>query len=320
MIIADAKAVPTTNDTRRWVARAYLFVGLILISYGLAAYFSGADLVWLSLQRIDGAAIAVGLGATVASLAVRVGRWQLILLRLGYRLPVLIHLRVYLSGLALSSTPGKVGETSRSLLLRPRGVAYADSLAAFVCDRLSDVVGVATLGAAMAALAGTRQPLLEGIALTSLVGSVTLAALWRSKLGSDWLAGRRRWVGVAAAPAAAWARLWGGRIGLYIAIAILAYGLQGLIFAGFVGQAHTGLGWATCVVIFVNATLIGAASMVPGGLGTMDAALVLQLQAAGVPGGAALAATIATRACTLWFTWVLGLGALLTFSRPAGVP
>jgi uncharacterized membrane protein YbhN (UPF0104 family) len=172
----------------------------------------------------------------------------------------------------------------------------------------------------MAALAGTRQPLLEGIALTSLAGSVTLAALWRAKSGGEWLAGRRRWVGVAAAPAVAWARLWGSRIGLYIALAILAYGLQGLIFAGFVDQVHAGLGWAPCVVIFVNATLIGAASMVPGGLGTMDAALVLQLQSAGVPAGAALAATIATRACTLWFTWVLGLGALLTFSRSAGVP
>ena len=315
----DAMPAVIGVDTQGWLRRACLCIGVALAIYGVAAYVSGADSVWFALRRIDGVAIASGLGATVASLLVRSARWQLIFRRLGYRLPALLQSRVYLSGLALSSTPGKVGETSRSLLLRPLGVPYADSLAAFVCDRLADVVGVAALGAAMAALAGARQPLLEAIAVVGLAGSVGFAALWRWKSGGKWFAGRRSWMAKAAAAIAAWSRLWrGGVIGIYIGMAVLAYGLQGLIFAGFVGQVHASLKLAVCLAIFVNATLIGAASMVPGGLGTMDAALVVQLQSAGVPPGEALAAAIASRVCTLWFAWVLGLGALLTFSRSAG--
>jgi uncharacterized membrane protein YbhN (UPF0104 family) len=313
---ADAKPAAIAIDARAWLSRACLFTGLALACYGLAVYLSGAENVWLALQRIGSFAIAVGMAATAVSLLVRAGRWQLIFQRIGYRLPHSAQLRIYLSGLALSSSPGKVGETLRSLLLRPRGVAYADSLAAFVCDRLSDVVGIAALGAAMAALAGVRQPILEGIALFSLVGSLALAALLRSNRSSRWLAGRSRWVVAVAAPAAVWARLWcGGALATYTGTAALAYGIQGMIIAGFVGQVHAGLSWASCLAIFVNATLIGAASMIPGGLGTMDAALVFQLQSSGVPAGEALAAAIATRACTLWFAWVLGLGALLSFSR-----
>ena len=305
-------------DIGRWLARACLAAALALAAYGGVAFFSGASDVWPALGRIGSTAIVGGLLATSISLGVRAARWQLIFRRLGHRLPALFQLRVYLSGLALSSTPGKLGETSRSLLLRSRGVTYADSLAAFVCDRLADVIGVAALGAAAAALAGSRQPLLESIALFSFAGSLVLARLLRSRAGAIWLASPRRWAAMAAGPAAAWAGLWNGSsVGVYLAMAVLAHGITGLVFAAFVAQVHAGLGWAPCLAIFVNATLIGAASMVPGGLVTMDAALVIQLQAAGVPAGAALAASIATRVCTLLFAWAVGLGALLSFSRSA---
>ena len=40
----------------------------------------------------------------------------------------------------------------------------------------------------------------------------------------------------------------------------------------------------------------------------------------GVPFGDALAVAIATRACTLWFAWAIGIGALFTLSRSTGHP
>ncbi len=317
----DPRPPATAIDAYGWPARVCLFTGLALTSYGVATYLSGADSVGVALHRIGGNAMVAGVTATIVSLLVRAGRWQLIFQRLGHRLPYPVQVRIYLSGLALSSTPGKVGETSRSLLLRPYGVPYADSLAAFICDRLSDVIGVAALGAVMAALAGTRHFVLEGIAVVSLLGSLALAALWRSQPDGAWLTRRWRWVARAVAPAAIWARSWrGGSLAIYMGMAALAYGIQGMIFAAFVAQVYTGMDWTSCLVIFMNATLIGAASMVPGGLGTMDAALVVQLQSAGVPAGEALAAAIATRACTLWVAWTLGLCALLTFSRSSLEP
>jgi glycosyltransferase 2 family protein len=308
--------IPSAPAKQRWLASVYLLAVLALTAYGVAVLVNGLDAVWLALKGIGGNAIAAGMGVTAVALMVRAWRWRLILQRMGHELSAWFNLRLYLSGLALSSTPGKIGETSRSLLLRTRGVPYPNSLAAFVSDRLSDVVGVALLGACMAALADARQPMLEGIAVFSLAGSLAAAAVWRSRPGRNWLASRRHWLAQAAAPAAVWAALWRGpALVLYILLAMVAYGLQGMLFAAFVGQVHHGLGLAPCLAIFVNATLIGAASMVPGGLGTMDAALVLQLHAAGVPMDGALAAAIATRVCTLWFAWMAGIGALLSFGR-----
>ena len=67
------------------------------------------------------------------------------------------------------------------------------------------------------------------------------------------------------------------------------------------------------MAIFSSATLIGAATLVPGGLGAMDSALVLQLQSRGVGLPEALAVALAARASTLWLSWLIGLGALLSF-------
>jgi uncharacterized protein (TIRG00374 family) len=129
---------------------------------------------------------------------------------------------------------------------------------------------------------------------------------WRARLAS------------AAAPLAAWARAWSSwRVLPWVLMAGLAYGIQAVVFFLFVNQVHAGVPWVRCVEIFSSSILIGAASLVPGGLGAMDAALVWQLQSAGVPLEAAMAATLATRVCTLWFAWLVGLLAWSSFSRQA---
>jgi uncharacterized protein (TIRG00374 family) len=57
----------------------------------------------------------------------------------------------------------------------------------------------------------------------------------------------------------------------------------------------------------VNATLLGAASMVPGGLGTMEASLVFQLMGHGAEKADAVAIAITTRCVTLWCGVFIGL-------------
>jgi len=305
---------------RRWLRPLCLAAGLMLAAYGIAVAFSGADKVGAALAEIGWPAFAAGCAVTVLSLCARWARWQLLLHLQGYRLGAWLQLRVYLGGLALSSTPGKLGETSRSLLLHPHGVAFRHSLAAFGADRASDVVAVAGLGAAAGWLAGQRQWPLEIVAAASLAGSLLLATGLRSARGQAWLARRGPRLQSVASPLSAWAALWRpGRLAVFLGLAAVAYGLQGLMFSAFVMQVHEGLGVAACMAVFVNATLIGAASMVPGGLGTMDAALVLQLTSAGVSTEDALAAAIATRVSTLWFAWLLGIAALLSFGRTADV-
>ena len=70
------------------------------------------------------------------------------------------------------------------------------------------------------------------------------------------------------------------------------------------------------VGIYSLATLFGALAFLPGGLGVTEGSLALMLGSqAGLPAGAAAAATLLIRATTLWFAVGLGLLALFWLDR-----
>lgn len=319
---AEARAVPLP-DLRR-PATWFGLVALALAAAGAWFFRVHSEQLAAALSRVGLGLVAGALSLACLSLALRVWRWQLILRRMGHHLPWLLQARAYLAGLALSSTPGKLGEASRALLLGAHGVPASRTLGAFLCDRLADVLAVAGIGSAAALWTGQRQPMLEALLLVCGFGGFGLARLWlsdrgralraalSSKLPLQGWPSKLRSLGE---PLRAWAKAWSsGRVLTYVLIAAAAYGLQGLVFFLFVNQVHAGVALAQCLQIFCVAILIGAASLLPGGLGAMDLALVWQLQAAGVPTEAALVATVATRASTLWFAWLVGLAAWFSFS------
>ena len=321
-MISGLSHLPNTFDRplERWIAAGSALVCCAGMAYLLVIVWAGSSATWTALQQIGAGILAIGMAACGLSLLVRFSRWQLILAQLGHRLPTGFSLRVYLAGMALSATPAKLGETMRSALLLARGVPARHSLGGFVADRLSDLIGVAALGAAAAALAGRRQPVLEAVAALAVVGAAVGARCWQASTGASRPATTRsrgavgRWLALAGAPIRAWAEAWRGwRPLAYSAFAVLAYGIQALIFAAYLARVAPAIGTADGVAIFSSATLIGAATLVPGGLGAMDSALVLQLQSRGVGLPEALAVALAARASTLWLTWLIGLGALLSF-------
>lgn len=107
---------------------------------------------------------------------------------------------------------------------------------------------------------------------------------------------------------AQWAQLWTLRNAmLFTLFAALAYGIQAAVFMVLCNALGPALDPAVAMEIFVNATLLGAASMVPGGLGTMEASLVFQLMAHGAEKADAVAIAIATRCVTLWCGVFIGL-------------
>lgn len=305
-----------------WIRALAGFVAVGAALYLAAAVAAGAGQSVEALVRLGvWTAVAGTLMASVAYL-IRFVRWQWLTVRLGHTIAPGYNLRVYMAGLALTSSPGKVGETVRTVLLLRKGVPAGGSLGAFLADRGADVLGMAALGALAGLWAGARSPVLEWLLAGLLV--VTPLAAWAVR--RKWISALvpiastrwprlARWAGFAVSPVAAWARLWTPVAFLgYAAFAVVAYGLQALVFAAYVDALGGNVGMLRCVVIFANAMLLGAASMVPGGLGATEAALVYQLTQTGMPMPDAVAAAIALRLSTLWFAILLGVLAILSFA------
>lgn len=321
MSFAMHTPIPLPRHWQHWLAA---FTGVAAALYIAAVIGTGAAASADAMTRL-GLELAAG-GTAVASVAylVRFARWHWLVARLGARVPFADNLRVYLAGLALTSSPAKAGETVRSLLLLRYRVPVAGSLGAFLSDRGADVLGMALLGATAGWAAGARSEALEALAVAMLTSTPVAAAFLRRRglAGLDARlatrhSGLARGVATLASPALAWARLWTwGAFVPYAAFAVVAYGVQALVFAWYVHALGASVSTLHCVVIFANAMLLGAASMVPGGLGATEAAIVFQLTAAGMPTTDAVAAAIVLRLSTLWFAMLLGLACLLSINRP----
>lgn len=314
----SSRAANSNSADARWIGRLVVLMAVGATVYVAAIVWAGSAQTLRSIGAIGVVAFAIGALAAFISYLFRFARWQMILARLGHRLPAGFSFRVYLAGLALTTSPAKLGETLRSALLLPHGVPLPHSLAAFFADRLADVIGVALLGAVAGLLAGERQPALEAIAAIVFIGAMIAVMLmhrpsWSRVLHAiDKTTYFGRFVAALAAPVSAWAQVWSmRRAPLYALAAFVAFGIQGLVFAGYVAMVAPQVDAAQCVAIFASSTLIGAASMIPGGLGAMEAAMVVQLGARGVAAPDAIAAVVITRASTLWFGMILGATTLL---------
>ena len=307
------------------------FVVAVIVLVGVGAAVAGWTATVQVLRGLAPVAVLTGLGLTLVHLLLRAARWHWLLVVQGHHLPFPQQLRIYLAGLALSSTPGKVGETWRSVLLLAHGVRIPTSLGSLVADRGSDVIGLALLGAIGGWLGGGRSLALEAVAVLGLVGSLGVAAVFRrrgagatppSPLEPMRRQGAARpawpWRLRAAdllAPVQAWARLWTLQRSLVlVVVAMAAYGLPASLLWVPASSFAVQLDWWHCALAFAVAVLLGAASLIPGGLGATDTALVVQLHALGLDLSQAVAVTVVTRASTLGFAWLLGVGALASWT------
>lgn len=299
---------------------------LVLLLLGVGIYFGA--IFWLGWGQFAFVFNQLGVlvllaGGGVASIAYvgRFARWHYLLSRLGYRIPVWNNLKIYLAGLALTASPAKLGETVRSLLLVPHGVQVQHSLSAFLADRLSDVLGVCLLGVLAGLLAGKSVWLLASVFLLLLLGSYLIRFAITLQRGEHFLRlgiQKIRWLPLKGGKAMlkSWAQLWSpGRVAAFTLIAMLAYGVQALVFSWFCKLTGIPISVADMVLIFIQATLFGAASMIPGGLGVMEAALVVQLVAQGADQGVALSVAIATRLVTFWLSFFIGFFTLLLSTK-----
>jgi uncharacterized protein (TIRG00374 family) len=299
--------------------------------YAVFVVWSG----WRSVAaRLDGYAAWTALCAlalAAVNYLLRFGKWHYFLARLGIAVPRRRSFGIFLAGFSLTVTPGKVGEVLKSYLLRASdGVPMARSAPIVVAERVTDLIACLALTVVGAgSFAGSRAlyPLL--VAAAALVAA--LVAAFAIRPFGEWvlaLAARLPLVGRAAGKlrefyAASRVVLGAAPLLVATALSVAAWSCECAAFfvvlRGFPDGAGASL--LFCTFIYAAMTVAGALSFVPGGLLVQEGGMVALLIAASHAGGGrideptALAATLITRLCTLWFAVLLGVVALLALQR-----
>ncbi|WP_423823641.1 lysylphosphatidylglycerol synthase transmembrane domain-containing protein [Salinisphaera sp. SPP-AMP-43] len=282
-----------------------------LLYFTLVAGIDGAR-TWAAMQRLDWLGWMAICGLSLFNYALRFLRWHGYLRWLGHRLPLIRHALIYVSGFALTTTPGKAGEGVRAVYLARRNVPYAHTVAALFAERLLDLLSILVLSL-LAVLSFTgyvywiAAPLAVIVGLLAIMHNRTLLKAAQKRVEQPQnLVGRVLQVAVHAWERAfvllSWKPLVSG-----LAIGCVAWAAEGVSVYLIAERLGLDVALTLAIGIYATSMLIGALSFLPGGLGSTEAAMTLLLKLSGVAAGAALSVTLIARIATLWLAVVLGL-------------
>jgi uncharacterized membrane protein YbhN (UPF0104 family) len=294
-----------------------IVVLVVSVFVGLVAYGDFGD-VSQKLMEYPVSYLLAALSLALINYLLRFFRWAYFLKILEIDIPFRSSVVIFMTGLALSITPAKVGEFFKCYLLRRKfDVPISRSASVVVMERIGDVGSVLVVGATGMAFLPEISVWIIGFAIVSLI---ILLLVFKSGNG-EWLYGfpfLSRWKLSIKMSETSFKRLVKlDAISVSLCLGVLAWFSEGIalyiILKGL--GAEIKLFWS--VPVYAWSTIVGAASTLPGGIVGTEASMVVLLLQAGVGRTDAAAAVLLVRLATLWFAVLIGVVALV-FIRKIG--
>jgi uncharacterized protein (TIRG00374 family) len=307
---ALAKGLPAPT---RIIRSVMIFAVAGVLLYGLATLAAdyrtiARALADFPLGRLAGILVLVCIGWLL-----RGWRFHFYLKKCDESVPLWYSLAAFLAGFALTGTPGKVGEAVKGVFLKQDyGVSVTKVVGILVIERLMDLWGVLLLGSlslllfkgwekifilctvvvlvggAFLCLESIYRPVLEMLGRISFLSWISNRVLGILLTGRRLMTLRVFFVGLALSTVA-----WGMEsLSMYLI-------LEGLNLPATLLQAN---------FVYCLSTIVGALSMLPGGIGGTEAGMVGLLGFLGISYSEGLPAVILIRLCTLWLAILVGVG------------
>jgi glycosyltransferase 2 family protein len=307
---------------------AAVITGVVFVmAMAAAGIWFGLEEVWHRMLTLNPAVLGGLLALSLVNYMLRAWRWYIY----GQHLDIQVSRRrtalYYFAGFAMTTTPGKLGEALRLWFLeRCHGYRYDRTAPLLIGDRMGDAVAVVVL--CLTGISAFGAAYSAGTLIATGVLVLVLLLLLRPHLPL-------RGVLLVYGLVGRWPRLFGAARGVVRKTSRLldpkVFALTSLMgVIGWLCEAFalywllTDLGaditLQQSIFVFAFAMLVGAVSMLPGGLGGTEATMFALLSLLNVPADTALAATMIIRLTTLWFAVGLGFIALPAAFRLARQP
>lgn len=304
----------------RAVAVAAILAVLVLVGAGL---FADLGKLRASLTEFAGWRAAAACGLVLGNYALRTVRFRYYLAKLRIAVTWREAGQVFVAGFLFTVTPGKMGEVAKGFLLnRLRGTSVTAVASSVVAERFTDVAGLLLVAAAGVAehqahpqlfwtVVGLCAGFLAAVLHPQLVPAL-VRRLDHPKLAParDKIIHAHQVLATLCAPKP---------LAIGVGLAAGAWLLEAIAFRILLDGVGAGGGLGPAVVIYAMATLFGAVSMLPGGVGSTEAVMVALLLlprlGLGIDRAHATLATLLIRFCTLWFGVLLGGVAFAALAR-----
>jgi len=296
----------------------FLFIGLACYA-GLFFWGEGAK-VWDSLRSFPLGRLPLLLILASLNYVLRYVRWQMYLRSLDIFIGSWKSFQIFMAGLSMTVTPGKMGEALKAQFLKDATTRpWSKGIPVVFAERLTDLMGVVVLtalGVSVLPVGGLAALLGMGICIF-LVAIVVRPKLYNGAVG---LLGKLPRMSEAAARLlemrANASRLMTLRLSLTaLIISCLAWFSECMALYVAVAPIQAGISGLRATFIYALSTLAGALSMLPGGLLISEGSMAGMLVLFGLDRSEAVSVTVIVRLCTLWFAVFLGMIFLLVIQR-----
>ncbi|MGD8414652.1 MAG: lysylphosphatidylglycerol synthase transmembrane domain-containing protein [Candidatus Latescibacterota bacterium] len=287
-----------------------LILGLF-VYVGLAV-FGDVRGVAESLRQFNWWMLPAIFGLALGNYAFRLVRWLFYLRLLKIDVSAAQATTVFMSGLAMSISPGKFGELVKSYFLKQMAdVPVSRSAPVVFAERFTDFFAIVALAGVGAFAFGHGQRIIGvGLAMTLAVLILVMNRPWMTGL-INLLSRVRVLSGLAHTMHElydhAYTLLRFGPLVLAFFLGVASWFCECSAYYLTIKAMGSVMGIGAAVFIYAFATFFGAVTFLPGGLGATEGSMTGLAILHGVARDAASAATIVIRLATLWFAVVLGL-------------
>ena len=291
---------------------------ILALALGVAVYLvlavvSGFGSLTAALDDFNFALVPAILGLVLLSYAGRFLRWLYYLKILKVSVPLLTNAAIFAAGLSMTISPGKLGEVLKSVFVRQAsGAPVARTAPAVVAERATDGTGMVAWGFLGAFALGLGPGTMVLFLAVAALGIAVLRSKRLSLLAERALLKlpllNRLAPHLGDFHASSNELLAARPLVVATVISFLSWGLECLaVYLCAVGL-DTDMPFLLVVFVFAVSSLIGVLSMLPGGIGAVEAGLYGQfVTVAGLPAGLAAALTVMIRLATLWFATLVGI-------------
>lgn len=303
-----------------------LLLGLGILS--LLIYLSDWRDVIRNIGNADLAYIAAGILLTFLLMLLKALRWRFLLRKVGIDLPIRKAWYILMAGLFISNlTPGRIGEPVRSYILKRReGTAFSKSLPSVLVERMFDILAIILLAVPGITILSSLVAYRGIMVLVAII--YILLILFIILIGSNpkrisaalktlyrffgWIPCFRKFESRIESMALNFHRSLltykdRGTLLFTLSLSVMLWSVEGLILMLSFNSLGMNPGLLPSIGIFSIAMLIAIISSLPGGIGSMEATMVLFFVSTfdfTVP--MATAAVLIYRAVSLWLNLLVG--------------
>ena len=303
-----------TNDgvTEKLLRPLLLATAVATAIYGVAVFLGNPGDVWALAKSLTGPVWILMLSFLGISWLLRFLRWQRYLSWLGHAVQPGRSLAYYVGGFAFTVIPAKAGEVVRSVYLKAENVPYRSSIAAFLAERLLDVVVLVLLSTAiLLEYLGVYPAVLLMVSVAASIVLLTFLARYTGALRllvkrlvpKNDLIGRE---GVGSTLKQLSTLLRGRLLLEGTLIGLAAWTVEATILYVLLDNMGSNISYLTAVSAWAAGMLAGALSFLPGGIGGAEAAMGGFLLFVGVEASTVVSAVLIYRITTLWLAVLIG--------------